>query len=126
MIDLETARREVDRAPSGTFADEFTELFARHGAESLERHAGGHHVTASCLVFDPIAESVLLNHHGEARLGGRLGGHLEPVGGPPRAAAQGGAEEEGGLTELPWVPPAPIDPPVHDLSTAFEPCTRHY
>src|SRR5699024_5414715 len=126
MIDLETARREVDRAPSGTFADEFTELFARHGAESLERHGGGHHVTASCLVFDPIADSVLLNHHGKAQLWGQWGGHPEPGDAPLRAAARGEAEEEGGWPELSWLPPPPIPLHVHDLSTAFGPCPRHY
>lgn len=126
MIDLETARREVDRAPSSPFADEFAELFARQGAEALERHGGGHHVTASCLVFDPIADSVLLNHHGKAQLWGQFGGHLEPVDVSLRAAAQREAEEESGLTALSWVSSAPIDLHVHDLSTAFGTCTRHY
>src|SRR5699024_2673674 len=83
-------------------------------------------VTASCLVFDPIADSVLLNHHGKAQLWGQFGGHLEPVGVSLRAAAQREAEEESGLTALSWVSSAPIDLHVHDLSTAFGTCTRHY
>src|SRR5699024_2553583 len=126
MIDLETARREVNRAPSSPFADEFAELFARQGAEALERHGGGHHVTASCLVFDPSADSVLLNHHGKAQLWGQFGGHLEPADVSLRAAAPRDAEEERGFTALSWVSSAPIDLPGHDSSAAFGPCPRHF
>src|SRR5699024_12352900 len=98
MIDLDTARVEVDRALSSPFADEFAELFARQGAAALERHGGGHHVTASCLVFDPIADSVLLNHHGKAQLWGQFGGHLEPVDVSLPAAPQREADADSGMT----------------------------
>src|SRR5699024_8371815 len=126
MIDLETARREVDRAPSSPFADEFAELFARQGAAALERHGGGHHVTASCLVFDPIADSVLLNHHGKAQLWGQFGGHLEPVDVSLRAGAQREPGEEGGLPALSGVPPPPRAPHARSLSAASGTCPRHY
>src|SRR5699024_10051551 len=126
MIDLETARQVVNRAPSSPFAVKFSERFARQAAAALELHGGGHNVTASYLVFDPIADSVLLNHHVKAQLWGQFGGHLEPVDVSLRAAAQREAEEESGLTALSWVSSAPIDLHVHDLSTAFGTCTRHY
>jgi 8-oxo-dGTP pyrophosphatase MutT (NUDIX family) len=126
MIELSTARREVDRAPAGAFATEFAELFATQGKDSLHRDGGSRHITASCLVFDPDTDSVLLNHHGKARLWGQFGGHLEPVDDSLRAAARREALEESGLLDLGWVSPAPIDLHVHDLSTAFGACSRHF
>ncbi|WP_209325071.1 NUDIX hydrolase [Brevibacterium renqingii] len=126
MIDLEAARREVGRAPSNPFVAEFAELFAQQGADSLRRDGGAHHLTASCLVFDPSAESVLLNHHGKAQLWGQFGGHLEPIDHSLREAARREAEEESGLADFAWVSPAPIDLHVHDLSSAFGACTRHF
>ncbi|UVI37613.1 NUDIX hydrolase [Brevibacterium spongiae] len=125
MIDLETARGEVFQAPSGPFSADFVDLFGRLGANSLRRDGGPHHVTASCLVVDPDTESVLLNHHRKAGLWGQFGGHLEPEDESVRAAARREAEEESGLQPL-SVSPAPIDLHVHDLSSAFGSCTRHF
>lgn len=125
MIELTTARGEVGQAPPGPFAAEFLELFSRRGANSLRRDGGSHHVTASCLVIDPTAESVLLNHHRKARLWGQFGGHLEAADDSLHAAARREAEEESGLQTL-TVTPAPIDLHVHDLSSAFGSCARHF
>jgi 8-oxo-dGTP pyrophosphatase MutT (NUDIX family) len=125
MIDLTTARGEVKQAPSGPFTAEFSDLFSRRGADSLRRDGGPHHVTASCLVIDSAAESVLLNHHRKAGLWGQFGGHLEPEDDSLHAAARREAEEESGLQPL-IVTSAPIDLHVHDLSSAFGSCERHF
>lgn len=125
MIELETARREIDLAPAGPFLEDFVELFGLQGADSLRRDGGAHHVTASCLVVDPDTESVLLNHHRKAGLWGQFGGHLEPEDLSLHAAARREAEEESGL-QLLHVSPAPVDLHVHDLSSSFGSCTRHF
>lgn len=126
MITLDTARLEVGRGPQNPFSADFTELFDLHGADSLHRAGGEHHVTASCLVVDPVAEAVLLNHHRKAGLWGQFGGHLEPDDSSLRGAARREAEEESGLRPLAHVSADPIDLHVHDLSAAFGTCTRHF
>lgn len=125
MIELETARREVEQAPLGPFISDFIDLFAREGAGSLRRDGGPHHVTASCLVVDTRTESVLLNHHRKAGLWGQFGGHLEPEDLCLQDAARREAYEESGLQSL-TVTAAPIDLHVHDLSSAFGSCARHF
>ena len=126
MIDLETARQEVDSGPRNSFSAAFTELFDLQGSASLRRSGGEHHVTASCLVVDPTAEAVLLNHHRKAGLWGQFGGHLESDDASLRGAARREAEEESGLYPLDRVTATPIDLHVHDLSAAFGACTRHF
>lgn len=126
MIDLDTARSEIRAAGDNHFAADFAQLFDEAGAAALCREGGGFHVTASCLVFDSDCESVLLNHHGKAKLWGQFGGHLEPEDESLRTAAVREAREESGLGSLQWVSPAPVDLHVHDLSAAFGHCQRHY
>lgn len=126
MIDLAAARQEVWQGPQTRFSAAFAELFDRQGADSLHRAGGEHHITASCLVIDPLAEAVLLNHHRKAGLWGQFGGHLEPDDASLRGAACREAEEESGLRPLTRVTAAPIDLHVHDLSAAFGACTRHF
>ncbi|MGC2940001.1 MULTISPECIES: NUDIX hydrolase [unclassified Brevibacterium] len=126
MIDLATARQEVGQGPQTPFSVAFAELFDRQGDDSLHRAGGEHHVTASCLVVDPLAEAVLLNHHRKAGLWGQFGGHLEPDDVSLRGAARREAEEESGLHPLTRVTATPIDLHVHDLSAAFGVCTRHF
>lgn len=127
MIRLDTARAEVAAAPPITdFTVEFDRLFATVGNGALRREAGAEHVTASCLIFDPETESVLLNHHRKADLWGQFGGHLEQEDDSLRAAARREALEESGLDELAWFSPTPIDLHVHDLSSSFGTCRRHF
>lgn len=127
MIALHTARAEVSQAPdTGGFRTDFSELFARCGAAALRREGGAEHVTASCLVFDPDSESVLLNHHGKAQRWGQFGGHLEPGDTTLASAALREAREESGLVSFSGVCHTPIDLHVHDLSGAFGACLRHF
>lgn len=127
MIGLDTARAEVAAAsaPAG-FTLDFERLFSTAGAAALQREAGAEHVTASCLIFDPDTESVLLNHHRKAGLWGQFGGHLEAEDDSLRSAAHREAMEESGLRRLAWFSPAPIDLHVHDLSASFGACERHF
>lgn len=127
MIALHTARAEVSQAPdTGGFRADFTKLFGRCGAGALRRDGDAEHVTASCLVFDPDTESVLLNHHRKAQRWGQFGGHLEPGDTTLASAALREAREESGLESFTGVSPAPIDLHVHDLSAAFGACLRHF
>ncbi|MGO2860065.1 MAG: NUDIX hydrolase [Brevibacterium sp.] len=127
MIDLDTARSELDAVSAdNVFAGDFARLFDEAGAAALRREGGESHVTASCLVFDSESESVLLNHHGKAKLWGQFGGHLEPEDDSLESAAVREALEESGLGSLQWVSPTPVDLHVHDLSAAFGRCQRHY
>lgn len=127
MILLDTARAEVGLAPAPSdYASDFEGLFSSVGDGALRREAGAEHVTASCLIFDPNTESVLLNHHRKAGLWGQFGGHLEPEDDSLRSAAHREAMEESGLSELAWFSPTPIDLHVHDLSASFGTCRRHF
>lgn len=127
MIDLDTARTEVaSTARAGEFGAAFAELFARRGDSALVRAGTAEHVTASCLVVDPAAEAVLLNHHRRAGRWMQFGGHLESADTSLRSAARREAEEESGLSSLSWLSPAPIDLHVHDLAGDFGTCRRHY
>ncbi|MBM6590006.1 NUDIX hydrolase [Brevibacterium sp. RIT 803] len=127
MIHLDTARAEVRTTSTPTdFAADFERLFSAFGDAALRRGAGAEHVTASCLVFDPDTESVLLNHHRKAGLWGQFGGHLEAEDDSLRSAARREAMEESGLSRLTWFSPAPIDLHVHDLSASFGACERHF
>lgn len=127
MVPLDTARAEIARTSAGSdFADEFERLFSAAGEAALRREAGAEHVTASCLIVDPATGTVLLNHHRKAGLWGQFGGHLESEDDSLRAAAHREAMEESGLRELTWFSPAPIDLHVHDLSTSFGACRRHF
>ncbi|MDN5910248.1 MAG: NUDIX hydrolase [Brevibacterium sp.] len=127
MIRLDTARSEVGAISGMTgFALDFESLFSTAGDGALRRGAGAEHVTASCLIFDPDTEAVLLNHHRKAGLWGQFGGHLEPEDDSLRAAARREATEESGLSQLTWFSLIPIDLHVHDLSASFGACRRHF
>ena len=123
MIDLDTARAEI----AGTVgAEAFAGLFERSGASALVREGTSEHVTASCLVIDPVAEAVLLNHHRKAGRWMQFGGHLEPGDVSLREAARREALEESGLGSLSWISPAPIDLDIHALAGDFGSCRRHF
>ena len=127
MILLDTARAEVGLTPgTSDYANDFEELFSTVGESALRREAGAEHVTASCLIFDPDTESVLLNHHRKAGLWGQFGGHLESEDDSLRSAAHREAMEESGLSDLAWFSPTPIDLHVHDLASSFGTCRRHF
>lgn len=127
MIDLDTARAEIGAASAPSdFTLDFERLFTAAADAALQREAGAEHVTASCLVFDPDTESVLLNHHRKAGLWGQFGGHLEAEDDSLRSAAHREALEESGLSRLTWFSPTPIDLHVHDLSALFGACERHF
>lgn len=127
MIALDTARAEVAESRStGGFAAAFAQLFAAAGPAALIREGTAEHVTASCLVVDPAAEAVLLNHHRRAGRWMQFGGHLESADSSLRAAATREAAEESGLSSFAWVSPAPIDLHVHDLAGDFGTCRRHF
>lgn len=128
---LDIARAEVAAAGDASasapgFAEKFDGLFARMGQAALQRDGGPEHVTASCLVIDPRAESVLLNHHRKSGMWGQFGGHLEPHDESLREAARRETLEESGLDTIEWLSSAPIDLHVHSLSASFGKCSTHF
>lgn len=106
---------------------EYLDFVTAGGAASLERGGGPEHVTASCFVFTPELDEVLLCFHGKGRFWVQLGGHVEATDASLSAAALREAVEEGGIAELALVGAGlPVDLDRHSLPGAFGACRVHW
>ena len=81
------------------------------------------HLTASCFVFDPAGERVLLTLHRKGGFWVQLGGHLEPGDSTLAGAALREATEESGVGLA--LAPGPVGLHRHELSAAFGRCREH-
>ncbi len=92
--------------------------------DAMARSGPPAHFTASCLVFDPLLERVLLTHHRKADQWFQFGGHLEVCDRSVRAGAQREALEESGVEGL-RVTPFAVYLDRHALVGAFGRCAEH-
>ena len=103
------------------------------GDASLRRDGGPEHITASCFVFSPGFEKVLLCFHRKGQFWVQFGGHMEPNDATVAEAAQREAREESGITDLTLLPssglpaasPALLDLDRHELHGGFS-CAAHW
>lgn len=101
--------------------------FLRAGPRAaLDRDGGPQHVTASCFVFTPDLDRVLLCLHRKGRFWVQLGGHIEAHDASVADAAFREAREEGGIPGLRPCGTTPLDVNRHDLSAAFGRCRTHW
>ncbi|WAL40502.1 NUDIX domain-containing protein [Brevibacterium sp. BRM-1] len=82
-------------------------------------------MTASCAVFSPGFDAVLLHLHRKAGVWLQFGGHIESADAGARAAARRETGEESGLAELAWLSPLPVDVHRHALAGRFGSCAEH-
>lgn len=92
--------------------------------DALDRAGPPAHLTASCLVLDADATSVLLVLHRKAHRWFQPGGHLESGDEGLRAGAAREAFEETGIDGL-ALTSDPVDLDRHRLAEAFGRCTEH-
>ena len=83
------------------------------------------HLTASCFVFSPDRERVLLCFHRKGRFWVQFGGHLERTDASLAAAGLREAREESGITTLELLTDDVVDVDRHSLASAFGLCQEH-
>ncbi|WP_235934046.1 NUDIX hydrolase [Paramicrobacterium chengjingii] len=105
---------------------EYLAFLSELGEASLVRDCGPEHVTASCFVFAPDLEKVLLCFHKKARFWVQLGGHIEANDATIADAARRESHEESGLDDIRMLSDAPFDVNRHELASAFGRCRRHW
>ncbi|PFG31421.1 8-oxo-dGTP pyrophosphatase MutT (NUDIX family) [Paramicrobacterium agarici] len=117
----------VPRSVEQTFRrHEYLEFLTSAGDSALDREHGPDHLTASCFVFTPSFDRLLLCFHRKGQFWVQLGGHIERADTSVAAAAQREASEESGLGSIRMLSEAPVDLNRHELAAAFGRCRRHW
>lgn len=105
---------------------EYLRFVTSLGENSLDRESGPDHVTASCFIFTPEFDKVLLCFHKKGQFWVQVGGHIEQRDDTVASAAHREASEESGLGSIRMRSDAPFDLNRHELASAFGRCQRHW
>ncbi|PJJ81360.1 ADP-ribose pyrophosphatase YjhB (NUDIX family) [Salinibacterium amurskyense] len=111
--------------PASPTRERYLAFVAAGGAAALQRDGGPEHVTASCFVFSPDFEHVLLCFHRKGQFWVQFGGHLEPHDASVADAALREAREESGIGNLTLRSEAIVDLDRHELHGGFS-CAAHW
>ncbi|MEV8252968.1 NUDIX domain-containing protein [Rhodoglobus sp. NPDC076762] len=111
--------------PSSPTRESYLAFVRAGGADSLTRDGGAEHVTASCFVFSPDFDHVLLCFHRKGQFWVQFGGHLEPQDASVADAALREAREESGIADLTLHSDAIVDLDRHELHGGFS-CAAHW
>jgi len=112
-------------SPASTARETYLAFVASRGTEAFRRDGGPEHVTASCFVFSPDFEHVLLCFHRKGQFWVQFGGHLEPQDASVADAALREAREESGIADLTLLSDAIVDLDRHELHGGFA-CAAHW
>lgn len=115
----------LEELPASDLRDSYIRWVRTEGDKALRREGGPEHVTASCLVFSPEFDRVLLCFHRKGQFWLQFGGHIEPADASVADAAQREAREESGIADLTLLSPAIVDLDRHDLHAGFS-CAAHW
>ncbi|TFD34132.1 NUDIX hydrolase [Cryobacterium cryoconiti] len=124
LIDTLNAWKSLGHT-QGALRDEYVSFVGASPGSALDRDGGAEHVTASCFVFTPDLDKVLLCFHKKGRFWVQLGGHVEATDRSVASAALREAREEGGINDIRPVG-AILDVDQHALGAGFARCSVHW
>lgn len=116
---------ELEQAPMGAARSAFIEFVRSHGDAARWRSGGPEHLTASCFVFSPDLQQVLLTHYRKGGFWVQLGGHLEAADASLADAARREGREESGIGDLRLRSDRVMDLDRHELHGGFT-CAAHW
>lgn len=124
LIDQLNAWKPIDQGQI-ELHDEYVSFVRSYLESALDRDGGLEHVTASCFVFTPDFEQVLLCFHKKGQFWVQLGGHVETTDVSVGSAAIREAREEGGINDITRVGGI-LDLDRHALGPGFTRCSVHW
>lgn len=104
--------------------DAYLDEVSRRGEKMLWKGLAEHHITASCFVFSPSFDQILLTYHRKGQFWVQFGGHLEMSDRSLDEAALREAREESGIHALELIGGI-VDLDRHDLHGGFT-CRTHW
>ena len=116
---------DLEALPASPSRDSYLSFATAGGVNVFKREGGPEHVTASCFVFSPDLERVLLCFHRKGQFWVQFGGHLEPQDASVADAALREAREESGIANLTLRSEAIVDLDRHELHGGFS-CAAHW
>ncbi|CAO1653828.1 NUDIX hydrolase [Salinibacterium sp. NYA9b] len=111
--------------PASPARESYLSFVTAGGSDALKRDGGPEHVTASCFVFSPDFERVLLCFHRKGQFWVQFGGHIEPQDASVADAALREAREESGIAALALHSDSIVDLDRHELHGGFA-CAAHW
>lgn len=132
LADAALAELEAWRAPDAN-QERLRKLYVdtlRADADAVWKSGPPEHLTASCVVFDPALEHVLLTHHRKGEMWVQFGGHCERADASLSATALRELREESGIETADLVRDDdgiahPLDLDRHGLGDVFGSCAAH-